>query len=183
MSIFSNPASTSLEDAKSYTEAILGLVGAREPMEILRTTPAAVRQGIAGLSEAHLSQPESPGKWSIRQMFQHLADSELVWGYRLRMVLAHDRPALIGYDQDLWADRLRYSDADVQAALETWSVLRRADLRLLEGASEADFARVGVHAERGEESIAHMVRMFAGHDLMHLRQLERIRRAVAPDAQ
>jgi len=178
MSVFSNPASTSLADAKSYTEAIVGLVGSRDPMTILRDTPAAIRQGIAGLSAAQLTQPEAPGKWSIGQMIQHLADSELVWGYRLRMVLAHERPPLIGYDQDLWADRLRYADADVPAAIETWSVLRRADLRLLDGASEADFARVGVHAERGEESIAHMVRMFAGHDLMHVRQLERIRRAV-----
>jgi uncharacterized damage-inducible protein DinB len=178
MSVFSNPASTSLADAKSYTEAIVGLVGSRDPMTILRDTPAAIRQGIAGLSDAQLTQPEAPGKWSIGQMIQHLADSELVWGYRLRMVLAHERPPLIGYDQDLWADRLRYADTDVPAAIETWSVLRRADLRLLDGASEADFARVGVHAERGEESIAHMVRMFAGHDLMHVRQLERIRRAV-----
>ena len=178
MSIFSNPASTSLEDAKSYTAAIVGLVGSGDPMEILRRTPAAIRQGIAGLSTAQLSQPEAPGKWSIGQMIQHLADSELVWGYRLRMVLAHERPPLIGYDQDLWADRLRYAASDVASALEVWSALRGADLRLLDGASEADFARVGVHAERGEESIAHMVRMFAGHDLMHLRQLERIRRAV-----
>ena len=182
MSVFSNPASTSLEDAASYTTAILGLVGTRQPMEILRETPAAIRRGIAGLSDAQLSQPEAPGKWSIRQMLQHLADSELVWGYRLRMVLAHERPPLIGYDQDLWAERLRYAASDVAGALDLWSALRRADLRLLDGVSEADCARVGVHAERGEESVAHMVRMFAGHDLMHLQQLERIRRIVAPDA-
>jgi len=180
MSVFSNPASTSLEDATSYTKAIVGLIGEREPMEVLRETPAAMRRGIAGLSAAQLSQPEAPGKWSIRQMLQHLVDAELVWGYRLRMVLAHDRPPLIGYDQDLWADRLHYADADVEGALETAAVLRRANLRLLDGASESDFARVGIHAERGEESVAHMVRMFAGHDLMHLRQLERIRRVVAP---
>jgi uncharacterized damage-inducible protein DinB len=182
MSIFSNPASTSLEDAKSYTEAILGLVGPREPMAVLRETPDAIRRGIAGLSSAQLAQPEAAGKWSIGQMIQHLADAELVWAYRLRMVLAHDRPPLIGYDQDLWAERLRYAASDVAGSLETWSALRRADLRLLDGASEADFARVGVHAERGEETVAHMVRMFAGHDLMHLRQLERIRRAVTLEA-
>jgi uncharacterized damage-inducible protein DinB len=182
MSVFSNPASTSLEDAESYTEAIIGLLGSRDPMEVLRGTPAAMRNGIAGLSDAQVSQPEAPGKWSIRQMLQHLADSELVWGYRLRMVLAHERPPLIGYDQDLWAERLRYAASDVESALEVSAVLRRANLRLLDKAAPADFARVGVHAERGEESVAHMVRMFAGHDLMHLRQLERIRRAVAPAA-
>jgi hypothetical protein len=41
---------------------------------------------------------------------------------------------------------------------------------------------VGVHAERGEESLEHLVRLYAGHDLLHLRQIERIRAAVASDA-
>ena len=158
---------------------IHGLVGARDPIEILRQTPAKLREGIAGLSDAQLGQPAAPGKWSIRQMIQHLVDAELVWGYRLRIVLAQDRPSLTGYDQDLWASRLRYDLSDVNAALELSAALRGVHLRLLERATEADFRRIGIHAERGEESVAHMVRMFAGHDLMHLRQLERIRRAVA----
>jgi uncharacterized damage-inducible protein DinB len=181
MSVFSNPASRSLAEASAYTEAILGLLGSRDPMEVLRETPPALRRGIAGLSAAQLGQPEAPGKWSIQQMLQHLADAELVWGYRLRMVLAQDRPPLTGYDQDRWAERFHYDQADVESALEMTTVLRRAHLRLLEGATAEDLARIGVHAERGEESIAHMVRMFAGHDLMHLAQLERIRRAVATE--
>jgi uncharacterized damage-inducible protein DinB len=182
MSVFSNPASRSLEEARSYTEAILGLVGSRDPMEILRETPEKLREGIAGLSDAQLGQPEAPGKWSIRQMIQHLADAELVWGYRLRMVLAQDRPPLAGYDQDLWASRLRYDLADVDMALDVSGALRLAHLRLLERATAADLTRTGVHAERGEESVAHMVLMFAGHDLLHLRQLERIRKTVTAGA-
>jgi hypothetical protein len=116
----------------------------------------------------------------MRQVMQHLADSELVWGYRLRLVLSQDRPELKGYDQDLWADRLRYHEADAARAVDEFGMLRRANLRLLQSASAADFKRVGVHAERGEESVAHMVRLYAGHDLLHLNQLDRIRRAVAP---
>jgi len=179
MSIFTNPASSSLADARSYTAAILDLLGPREPIGVLRDTPALLRRGIAGLTEAQLGQPEAPGKWSIRQMIQHMSDAELVWGYRLRMVLAQDRPPLTGYDQDLWASRLHYEGSDVEATLDLIGALRRAHLRLLDNAAPEDFTRIGVHAERGEESVAHMVRMFAGHDLLHLRQLERIKAAVA----
>jgi uncharacterized damage-inducible protein DinB len=177
MSVFTN-SSRSAEPAGDYTAAILGLLGARDPYDVLRATPDAVRRRLAGVSERQLSAPETSGKWSMRQVVRHLADSDLVWGYRLRMVLAHDRPPLTGYDQDLWAERLGYDRADVEQALQELAILRRSNLGLLAAASDEDRQRVGVHAERGEESVEHMVRMYAGHDLLHLQQLDRIHAAV-----
>jgi uncharacterized damage-inducible protein DinB len=138
-----------------------------------------VPQAIAGLSARQLRQPERPGKWSIAQVLQHLSDSEIVGAWRFRLILAQERPQLTGYDQDLWADRLRYADADPGAALELFTVLRRANLRLLERATAADLERVGVHAERGEESVGHLRRLYAGHDLLHRRQIARIRETLS----
>jgi len=182
MSVFTNPASRSAEQAAAYTAAVLELLGARNPIEALQETVSALEQVRHGLSTEQVTQPEAPGKWSVRNVLQHLADSELVWGYRLRMVLSHDRPQLTGYDQDLWADRLRYDEADADQALQDFGVLRRANLRLLARASGEDLKRVGVHAERGAESVEHMIRLYAGHDLLHLEQLARIRRAVTRSA-
>jgi DinB superfamily len=178
MSVFSNPASHSLEQARAYTAAILDLLGTNDPIDVLSATPDALKNAIDRLTERQLSQPEAAGKWSIQQVLRHLADSDLVWGYRVRMVLAHDRPTITGYDQDLWADRLHYDQAPVDGSLEEFRVLRRSNLRLIAAASSADLERIGVHAERGEESVAHMIRLYAGHDLLHLRQLARIRQAV-----
>jgi DinB superfamily len=180
MSVFTNPASRSIEQAREYTVAVLDLLGSKDPMNVLGGTPEAVRNAVSGLTEHELSQPEAPDKWSIRHVVRHLADSDLVWGYRVRMVLAQDRPTLTGYDQDRWAERLRYDQASVAMALEEFSVLRRSNLRLIADASSGDLERVGVHAERGEESVAHMIRLYAGHDLLHLAQLARIRHAVFP---
>jgi hypothetical protein len=99
----------------------------------------------------------------------------------MRLILAQDRPPLTGYDQDLWADRLHYADADPAHALDTLRVLRRGNLALIERATPEDLARVGVHAERGEESAGYLIGLYAGHDLLHLRQLERIRETVGRD--
>lgn len=179
MSVFTNPSSRAGDDAAAYVSAVLALVGDRDPQEILRGTPEALRVAIVGLPLEALRRPEREGKWAIVQVLQHLADSEVVWAWRMRLILAQDRPALTGYDQDLWADRLRYAEADPNEALELFDVLRRANLRLVSHAAPADLARVGVHAERGEESLDHLRRLYAGHDLLHLRQIARIRRAVA----
>jgi uncharacterized damage-inducible protein DinB len=175
MSVFTNPADRSAEEADAYVAAVLGLVGDRDPMAILRTTPATLEAALAGLTDDQLVWPERAGKWSVGHVVQHLADSELVWGYRLRMVLAQERPELAGYDQDLWADRLGYDRVDAHRALRDFAALRAMNIRLLDDASPADLERVAVHAERGEESVAHMIRLYAGHDLLHLRQIERVR--------
>jgi uncharacterized damage-inducible protein DinB len=179
MSVFTNPATAAADQAKEYVAAVLGLLSDSDPIDVLRHTPAALARVLDELSTSQINQPEAPGKWSTGDVLQHLADSELVWAYRLRMVLAHDRPRLEGYDQDLWAERLSYHDADPNEAVVRFSVLRGSNLRLLERLSEDDLRRVGVHQERGEESLEHLIRLYAGHDLVHVRQLERIRRTLA----
>lgn len=178
MSIFTNPASSSKEDAAAYTAALLDLLGKQDPLDVLEQTPSVVRDLIGGIDAARLRQPEAPGKWSIRHVLAHLADSELVGGWRYRMILAHDRPPIQGYDQDAWANSLWYDAAEPQLSLDAFSALRRWNLRIVRTAAPDQLKRVGVHAERGAESIEHLVKLYAGHDLLHRRQIERILKAV-----
>src|ERR1700752_1809931 len=156
MSVFTNPAIGAAEQPTAYVSAILDLLGSQNPMVVLRETPAALRRTIDGLSPAKLKQPEKAGKWSIGQVLQHLADSDLVWGWRVRLILAQDRPTITGYDQDLWADRLHYEESEPAVSLATFEALRRGNLWLLDRATPEDLKRVGVHVERGEESIEHL---------------------------
>ncbi len=178
MSVFTNSSARSIEEAKAYTAAIIDLLGSQKPLDVMQATEKALEDAVSGMTRQDIARPEAKGKWSALQVLQHLADSELVWGYRLRMILAHDRPAITGYDQDLWADRLHYGEADPAQAIREFGVLRRANLKVLKRASADDLKRVGVHAERGEESLEHLIRLLAGHDILHLRQIARIRRTV-----
>jgi hypothetical protein len=108
----------------------------------------------------------------------HLADAELVMSGRYRFVLAHDEPPLIGYDQDLWVDRLHGEAPDADELLALFQPLRRANVALWRRSSETDRARVGMHAERGPESFDLSFRMLAGHDRFHLAQAHRALDAV-----
>lgn len=179
MSVFSNTAQDAPEVRAQYAKAVLGLVADRNPIDILRETPGAVARAVATLTPQQLKSPEAPGKWSVAGVLRHLADTDVVWGWRMRMILAQDRPAITGFDQDLWAERLDYANADPNESLEVFAVLRRDNLRLIERATADDLNRVGVHAERGEESASYMVRLYAGHDLAHLAQIERITKSIS----
>src|SRR5690606_37758229 len=93
MTQFGNPAATAREDAAAYTASLLEVLGNRDPLEVMREMPGALREAVAGL-DAELGVPEAPGKWSMGQVLDHLSDSELVGAFRFRMVLAQDRPEL-----------------------------------------------------------------------------------------
>lgn len=178
MSVFTNPAGAAIEHAHAYVAAILELLGDRDPLNVLRETPDRLARVIDTTPRDVLARPEAPGKWSVGHVLAHLADSDLVWGWRLRLVLAQDRPPLTGYDQDAWADRLGYADADPRESVELFTMLRKANLRLISGATPEDLQRVGLHVERGEENLAHHLKLYAGHDILHLNQIERIRKTV-----
>lgn len=179
MSVFTNRISAAKEEAQAYTGAVIGLLAEQDPMNVLPATEQSLRKAVAGLTDRQLRQREQPDKWSIVHVLQHLVDSEIVWSWRLRLVLAHDRPTITGYDQDAWADRLGYDETDAASALQEFAVLRKANLRLLKRATPADLKRVGVHSERGEESVEKMMKLYAGHDILHLNQIARIRAAVS----
>jgi hypothetical protein len=172
---FNNPAGRAPEQASAYVRSIIALVGDRDPLEVQAGLADAVRAAVSGLTPSQLARPEAPGKWSVAQTVAHLADSEVAFGWRLRMVLAQDRPTITGFDQDAWTARLGGAYPDVGSAIQQIAILRGTNLSLQRSFAPADWDRVGVHAERGEESLRLMARLYAGHDLVHLRQIGRIR--------
>ncbi len=172
---FSNPASGATAAAAGYVRSLLDLLGDRDPFAVHEELVPALRAALAGLADADRRRPEAPGKWSVLDVVRHLADSEIVYAYRLRLVLAADSPPIPGYDQDRWAAALRYRDASSEESLDELAALRRGNLRLLRALSPEEWERSGVHAERGVESVRRLFRLMAAHDLVHRRQIDRIK--------
>jgi uncharacterized damage-inducible protein DinB len=179
MSIFTNNLDSAGEEAAEYTQAVVAMLGERDPIMVLEAMPDEIEAAAAGLTDEELRRPEAPGKWSIIHVMRHMADSELVWANRLRFIVGHDKPEIIGYDQDAWSEKLHYEGAKLLDTLTLFSVLRASNLNLLHSLGADERARVGVHSERGEESIEHLIRLYAGHDIVHLAQIARIRKGLA----
>src|SRR6185503_21161598 len=93
--------------------------------------PEKLASLIEGLSSEELSRRPAPDKWSIQELVAHLAEDELVGGYRLRMILAVPGTEIQAFDQDVWSRTGRYDQTDVHLSLEMFRVLRRANLALL----------------------------------------------------
>ena len=176
---FSNPAGAAASAASSYVHALLDLLARRDPIEVLGELLPWLAERIRGLDDSTLRRPEAAGKWSVIEVIQHLADSDLVFSFRLKMILTEDSPPLQGYDQDRWAGELGYRDAPLDVALDQLRGLRNANLHVLGRLSPSQLERVGLHSERGPESAGFLLQLMGAHDLVHRRQIDRILSAVA----
>jgi hypothetical protein len=156
--------------AEEYQRMLLGLLGDGDPVEVQEALAPEVRE-LVRAAGPHLRTRPAPGEWSVAELVGHLLDAEIVTAARYRWILAHDRPSLIGYDQDLWVERLGHREDDAEEMLSLLGALRRSNLALWARTSPDDRARVGIHAERGPESFDLLFRLLAGHDLFHQAQM------------
>ena len=154
----------------AYVRTLVATLGDREPLEVLRQTPKAIRDLCAGLTDVQWRRPMADGEWNALQVVGHLLDVDVVYGFRWRLILTEERPAYPGYDEKRWSLLPRPAPAQVLAALEG---LRAVNLAVLEGVADDAATRLGVHGEQGEEEFDLTVRKVAGHDLAHRNQLAR----------
>lgn len=165
-------------DPSSYVASRLAIVGDRDPVPLLAAGPDRLADAVTHLSDNDARRPEGEGAWSVLQVVRHLADSEIVYGYRIRLLIgaAPGRvPEIPGYDQEAWAERLSYHRGTLAEAVEDVAHARRATVAFLRTLTEADWAREGHHSERGLESVRQIVTLLAAHDIAHERQIARIR--------
>jgi hypothetical protein len=155
-----------------YQQMLLGVLGDRDPAQVIAGLPDELER-LIGEAGDHLRTRPAEGEWSPIEILGHLLDAEIVLAGRYRWILAHDRPPLIAYEQDLWVERLRHQEDDPVEMLALFRALVRSHLRLWERTPEVERGRVGMHAERGPESYEQSFRMLAGHGLFHLAQLRR----------
>ena len=153
------------------------MINLAETLERFRRGPELLAVMLTGVYGDEIDYATAPGKWSIRQLTAHLADTELVAAQRFRSVIAEDQPKLIAFDQEAWARNLDYARRLPKQSLETFRRLRAENYELLKALPESAFERTGMHSVRGTVSLGQMLTTFADHVENHARQMQAIRDA------
>lgn len=144
----------------------------RPVVEVLGSTAAQIELLLEAMGPRGAAMKPAPGKWSAAEIVSHLADCELVFGYRMRQTLAEAGHVIQPFDQEKWA--AHYEGIAAAEALEVFTALRGWNLHLIRRALPQEAERRVTHPERGELTFAVLVETLAGHDLNHLAQLQRI---------
>lgn len=160
------------ETAAQYIARMLGNVEGQDALAVLASTAERLNALLQATTREDWARRPAPGRWTAGEVLAHLADCEVVAGWRVRSILATDGVALQPFDQDAWARAFKYEDVDVGEALATFTAARASLLSLLARVDPGRLEHHGMHAERGRETVRHLIRLYAGHDLNHLKQIE-----------
>jgi hypothetical protein len=162
------------ETAQQYIQRMTAHVEGARPLAVQAATGKKLERLIKGVPASRLRKRPAADKWSASEILAHLGDAEIVIAFRMRLILGAPGTPIAAYDQDSWVTSGHYEKRDPRKSLEQFSVLREANLALLKSLMPEQWKQYGMHAERGQETIEHIVRMTAGHDINHLQQIERI---------
>lgn len=146
-----------------------------ELLERFRRGPELLAVVLTGAHGEEIDYVAAPGRWSLRQIVAHVADSEMVGTFRFRAVIAEDNPTLMAFDQDRWTARLDYARRKPAQSLETFRRVRLENHELLKELPEDAFARTGNHTERGVITLRELLNGYAQHAESHARQMQTIR--------
>jgi len=162
------------ETPQQYTQRVVGYTEGKQPLAVQAATPKKLERLIKGVPTSTLRKRPAPDKWSVSEILAHLADAEIVGGFRMRLILGAPGTPVAAFDQDSWVTSGHYGKRDPRKSVEQFRAVREANLALLKSLTPEQWKHYGMHSERGQETIEHIVRMFAGHDINHLQQIERI---------
>jgi hypothetical protein len=162
------------ETPQQYSARVLGLLEGRAPLKILSATPRVLATLIKGARKATLAKRPAPGKWSVTEILGHMADTEIVVGFRIRLILGAKGTPIQGFDQDVWAKFSNYARQDPALSVEAIRVNRERTVRLLQKVPRKMWDSYGLHSERGKETVRRVTDMLAGHDINHLQQIRRM---------
>jgi hypothetical protein len=162
------------ETPQLYVQRILGHVRGQDAVKVQAATAKKIERLVKDAPASRLRKRPAPDKWSVVEIVAHLADTEIVVAWRVRSILGAPGTPIQAFDQDAWVATGHYASRDPRKCLEQFRALREANLALLKSLTPEQWKHHGMHAERGEETIEHIVRLMAGHVLNHLEQIERM---------
>jgi uncharacterized damage-inducible protein DinB len=143
-----------------------------DPVQLLREQERELLEEYGSFSEEQGSFRYGEGKWSLKEMLGHIADTERVMSYRLLRVARGDTTPLPGFDQDLFVKAAGFDRRPLAELIAEFRSVRAATVSLLQGLTEEDFSRAGVvsNASMTAAALAYIIFGHAQHHLAIVRE-------------
>lgn len=161
--IHTRPQST---DYAPWMENYVKLVPEGSVSELLVSEHNELMDLLGKFSEDQGGYRYAPGKWSVKEVIGHIADTERIMSYRLLRIARGDQTTLPGFDQDVFIEGASFDEMSLEDLLHEVDVVRQATISLIKGIKEDAWARKGKVSDY--EASAHgLLYVVIGHAIHH----------------
>ncbi|MCC9608633.1 DinB family protein [Blastopirellula sp. JC732] len=148
-----------------------------EIIESYLSGAAQLRAAVLGMTREQLIARPVPGKWSTLEVVAHIADFEPIMADRIKRVISHDNPTLLGADENLFAAHLFYHERNIDEELAVVDAIRTSTARTLRQLSADSLNRVGTHSESGILTLEQLIVRATNHITHHVTFIQEKRAA------
>jgi len=136
-------------------------------IESLESAQDEFESVLRNLPDKKHSFSYATGKWTLKELIQHVIDTERVFCYRALSFARNDQTALPGFDQDVFVDNDTANERDYYDLLDEMKVLRKSSIQLFKSFSKEALLRIGV-ASNNKMSVRALGYLFSGHQIHHI---------------
>ncbi|MNE28727.1 DinB superfamily protein [compost metagenome] len=149
-----------------YFGGYINKVPEGQVLELLHDQIGQAREQFGSLSEEQGNFRYAEGKWSLKEVLGHIADTERVMSYRLLRIARGDKTPLQGFNEELFVNHANSDDRSVQELLEEFAIVRTSTLSLMQHLTDDAWLRTGTFSDNNGSARA-LAYIMAGHALHH----------------
>lgn len=151
----------------TFYERYIALTRGANHLALLRDSCESLLNTLAGVSEDLANKAYAPGKWTLKELLQHLVDTDAIFTYRALCISRGETTALPGFDHDAYVQSSEANNRSLAAILEDFKNLRAYITGLYGAMSEDQLNHIG--SMNGNPASARALAfIIAGHCFHHL---------------
>ena len=157
-------------EAAPYYFTYINEIPSDDPLIVMESQLEEVQTLFSAIPEEKSLYRYAPGKWSIRQLLNHVTDTERAFAFRALWFARGFEAPLPSYDQDLAAAEAQANSIPWEAHIEEFRTVRQASISLFRNLPPDAWMRSGI-ASDNRFTVRATAYIIAGHVVYHIRML------------
>lgn len=150
-----------------YFHQYIEKVPSGDPIALLAEGMKESLRTLVLMSDDQANHRYEAGKWSIKEIVQHLIDTERIFSYRALSFARGEKKALAGYDHEAYVQHSNADYRNLKELLEEWKTLRQSTIQLFQSFSRGMMEHVG-NANGLDIGVEQLMYVIIGHELHHM---------------
>lgn len=160
-----------MTDFQKYIQRYLDLIPTQNWLEEMKKTGEKTVSLYSFLAEDQSNFAYAEGKWTLKELLQHLIDAERIFAYRALRFARKDRTELVGWDEETYAKHYFSTERSLQSLTDEFKTVRKSSSLFFENLNVIQLSETGI-ANGNEISVENIGKLIVGHNIHHLNIIE-----------